>query len=55
MGHEPAHLKQIFQDDEEDGLENGQKVRDTMHQADFFVRNDALTEDRLAELRFLDI
>ena len=57
MGHEPAHLKQIFQDDEEDGLENGQKVRDTMHQADFFVRNDALTEDRLrvALSRYLKI
>jgi dephospho-CoA kinase len=36
LGHEPANLKRIFQDDEEDGLANGQKVRDTVHQADFF-------------------
>jgi deoxycytidylate deaminase len=56
-GHAAANLKQIFQDDEEDGLENGQKVRDTMHQADFFVRNDALNEDRLraALSRYLKI
>lgn len=47
IGHEITHLKQIFKDDEEDGLANGQKVRDTVHQADFFVRNDGLTEDRL--------
>ena len=57
IGFDPARIRQIFQDDEEDGHDNGQKVRDTAHQSDFFIRNDGLTEDRLrtALSRYLKI
>jgi deoxycytidylate deaminase len=44
---ETAQLSKLFQIDEEDGLDYGQKVRETVYQADFFVRNDGLNEDRL--------
>jgi deoxycytidylate deaminase len=47
IGFDKTRIPQILEDDEEDGLGYGQKVRDTIHQSDFFVRNDELTEDRL--------
>jgi len=57
LAHAPAELSKTIEDDESDGLSHGQKVRDTAHQADFFVRNDAENDAGLRKTlsRFLRI
>jgi dephospho-CoA kinase len=46
----------IMRIDEAEGVEHGQKVRETMERADFFLRNDETLEDlRRVVLRFLDL
>lgn len=47
LRYDASRLSKTFANDEEDGLPNGQKVRDTAHLADFFLRNDGLSEDGL--------
>ncbi|WP_175429979.1 deaminase [Azospirillum argentinense] len=50
-------MKTLLSTDEEEGVEHGQKVRDTIEQADFFVRNDRENDDRLRVVltRYLSI
>ncbi|MGG5811848.1 anti-phage dCTP deaminase [Falsiroseomonas sp. CW058] len=57
LGHAAAELSKTIEDDESDGLPHGQKVRDTAHQADFFVRNDSENDVGLRKTlgRFLKI
>jgi deoxycytidylate deaminase len=61
-GLEEEQLQSIMMIDEEEGVEEngikyGQSVRDTIHLADFFVRNDQENDERLgtALQRYLDI
>jgi len=57
LGHAAGEMSKTIEDDESDGLAHGQKVRDTAHQADFFVRNDAENDVGLRKTlsRFLRI
>ncbi|MGA1858832.1 anti-phage dCTP deaminase [Azospirillum sp. 11R-A] len=57
QGLNPVKLKLLLSTDEEEGVEHGQKVRDTIEQADFFVRNDRENDDRLKVVlnRYLSI
>lgn len=58
QGMEKTQLPGIFTQDEGDiAGDHGQKVSDTAHLSDFFVRNDADNKDELTRtiLRFLDI
>jgi deoxycytidylate deaminase len=50
-------IQKLMSIDEEEGLKHGQKVRDTIHQADFFIRNDGENDERLRKVlnRYLDI
>ena len=52
-----AALQKIMDTDEEEGVSYGQRVTDTMHLADFFVRNDGENDVRLqtAAARYLAI
>ncbi|QEX20294.1 cytidine deaminase [Hypericibacter adhaerens] len=52
-----AELPGLMERDEDEGFDAGQKVRDTIYEADFFVRNDAPNDERLkrALRRFFDI
>lgn len=47
----------IIRRDEDEGTDIGQKVRDTIYDADFFIRNDGANDDRLKKsiIRFLNI
>lgn len=40
-------LNQIMMTDEEEGVDHGQRVRETIHLADFFIRNDEQNDLRL--------
>ncbi len=52
-----AELVGIMKRDEDEGFAAGQKVRDTIYEADFFVRNDAANDQRLRQAirRFFNI
>jgi deoxycytidylate deaminase len=41
IGVAPDQFQRLLSTDEEEGVGHGQKVRDTIEQADFFIRNDA--------------
>jgi deoxycytidylate deaminase len=47
LGIDNNKLQEIMSVDEEEGLPYGQRVRDTIHQSDFFIRNDAENDERL--------
>ena len=57
MGFDEVELQKIMSVDEEEGVAHGQRVRETIHQADFFVRNDGQNDDRLRQVleRYLSI
>ena len=57
LGHNSVDLPRSMERDEEEGLEHGQKVRDTIHESDFFVRNDGISEGPLERTlkRYLSI
>lgn len=42
-------IDKIIEKDEEEGVDSGQKVRDTIQQSDFFIRNDAQNTDILKQ------
>ncbi|MBF0563365.1 MAG: deoxycytidylate deaminase [Alphaproteobacteria bacterium] len=46
-GVEDANIQAIFNVDEEEGVNHGQKVRETIEKSDFFVRNDGLNTEKL--------
>lgn len=50
-------IQKIFNIDEEEGVRHGQKVRDTIEMADFFIRNDGSNTGRLDRVisRYLDL
>jgi deoxycytidylate deaminase len=50
-------IDKIIEKDEEEGVDSGQKVRDTIQQSDFFLRNDGQNTDLLKDSvgRFLKI
>lgn len=52
-----AALQRVMDTDDEEGVTHGQRVAQTMHLADFFVRNDGQNDDRLriAIARYLAI
>lgn len=56
-GVEKDQIQKIFSVDEEEGVNYGQKVRDTIERSDFFVRNDGPNTDNLEIVikRFVDI
>lgn len=56
-GHNSIDLSRTMERDEEEGLEYGQKVRETIHESDFFVRNDGISESLLERTikRYLNI
>ncbi|MFZ5790132.1 MAG: anti-phage dCTP deaminase [Pseudomonadota bacterium] len=56
-GISKSDLPSLMERDEDEGFDAGQKVRDTIYEADFFVRNDAPNDERLrrALRRFFDI
>lgn len=57
LGLDNVGLQEISSIDEEEGVSHGQRVRETIHQADFFVRNDGESEERLRRVlgRYLAI
>ncbi len=57
MGLNEIQLHQIMNIDEEEGPNHGQKVRKTIHLADFFVRNDQQNDEQLrkAMARYLSL
>lgn len=58
LGMDKRELAGIFtRDEDEEGNDHGQKVIDTAHLSDFFLRNDAENTEQLASAisRFLDI
>jgi deoxycytidylate deaminase len=57
LGVEAQDISYIFSRDENDHLGHGQKVRDTAHLADFFVRNDGQNDSHLSSTldRYLEI
>ncbi len=50
-------IDKIIEKDEEEGIDSGQKVRHTIQQSDFFIRNDGQNTDSLKESigRFLKV
>jgi deoxycytidylate deaminase len=57
IGVKPEDISKIFARDENEDFGYGQKVRDTTHLADFFVRNDGQNDIRLSSAidRYLEI
>jgi deoxycytidylate deaminase len=57
MNFDEVELQKIMSVDEEEGVPHGQRVRETIHQADFFMRNDGQNDDRLRRVleRYLSI
>jgi deoxycytidylate deaminase len=47
IGVDPDQLQRLLSTDEEEGVGHGQKVRDTIEQGDFFIRNDAQNDVEL--------
>ncbi|QWG15502.1 hypothetical protein KMZ29_13035 [Bradyrhizobium sediminis] len=56
-GHNENYVVEIFKRDEDEGLKSGQRVRDAMFLADFFIRNDGDNDKNLRRTvdRFLDV
>lgn len=56
-GHHENYIVDIFKRDEDEGLRAGQRVRDAMFLADFFIRNDGENDKNLRRTveRFLDV
>lgn len=56
-GVDSGKIEGIFKVDEDEGFSYGQKVRDTIFQSDFFVRNDGENDEGLKKAinRFLEI
>lgn len=56
-GFNGEQIQTIFNIDEEEGVKHGQKVRDTIEMADFFIRNDGANTSRLDRVigRYLDL
>ena len=57
LGHEESYIIEITSRDEDEGRKSGQRVRDAMFLADFFIRNDAENDLKLRKTveRFLDV
>jgi deoxycytidylate deaminase len=56
-GHGENYIVEIFKRDEDEGVKSGQRVRDAMFLADFFIRNDGDNDQNLRRTvdRFLDV
>jgi deoxycytidylate deaminase len=56
-GHNENYVVEIFKRDEDEGIKAGQRVRDAMFLADFFIRNDGDNDKNLRRTvdRFLDV
>ncbi|WP_417794994.1 anti-phage dCTP deaminase [Terasakiella pusilla] len=56
-GSDKPTVERIIQVDEEEGPKHGQRVRDTIQEADFFIRNDKSNRDGLQRSirRYLDL
>lgn len=56
-GHSENYVVDIFKRDEDEGVKSGQRVRDAMFLADFFIRNDGDNDKNLKRTveRFLDV
>ena len=56
-GKSENYVVEIFKRDEDEGLRSGQRVRDAMFLADFFIRNDGDNDKNLRRTvdRFLDV
>lgn len=56
-GVDRSELDKVITTDEHEGFLHGQKVRDTFHNSDFFIRNDKDNDEELREkiARFLDV
>ncbi|ODM82009.1 hypothetical protein A6X20_20435 [Bradyrhizobium elkanii] len=56
-GHNENYIVEIFKRDEDEGVKSGQRVRDAMFLADFFIRNDGDNDNNLRRTvdRFLDV
>jgi deoxycytidylate deaminase len=56
-GHNENYVVEIFKRDEDEGVKSGQRVRDAMFLADFFIRNDGDNDKNLRRTvdRFLDV
>ena len=56
-GLNDIQVQTVMSVDEAEGVDHGQRVRDTIHEADFFIRNDGNNDDRLTEVitRYLRI
>lgn len=56
-GLKDVEAMEIIKIDEEEGVDHGQRVSETMHHADFFVRNDKDNDVRLREVldRYVDL
>lgn len=56
-GHHENYIVEIFKRDEDEGVKAGQRVRDAMFLADFFIRNDGDNDKNLRRTveRFLDV
>lgn len=50
-------LQALLERDEDEGAADGQRVRDTIYEADFFLRNDGVNDERIKRSlhRFFDI
>jgi deoxycytidylate deaminase len=57
LGRNENYVMDIFQRDEDEGIKSGQRVRDAMFLADFFIRNDGDNDINLRRTvaRFLDV
>ena len=57
QGHNENYVVDIFRRDEDEGIKAGQRVRDAMFLADFFIRNDGDNDKNLRRTvdRFLDV
>ena len=57
IGLDTVQIQQIFGIDEEEGVDHGQRVRETIHLADFFVRNDKTNDEPLYKTiqRYLEL
>lgn len=56
-GRAENYVMDIFHRDEDEGIKSGQRVRDAMYLADFFIRNDGENDKKLQDTveRFLDV
>lgn len=57
VGNSENYVVEIFKRDEDEGVKAGQRVRDAMFLADFFIRNDGDNDKNLRRTveRFLDV